>query len=142
MSGRRKPKGKIPFRVGQRAEIARTVTEADIVAFAGLSGDYNPLHVNAEYAQHTRFGGRVAHGMLSGAFLSAVLGMHLPGPGAIFLSCQMRFVKPTRIGDTITAAAEVIEIREDKPIVTLRVWCANQHGETTVEGEAVCYYSG
>jgi 3-hydroxybutyryl-CoA dehydratase len=80
--------------------------------------------------------------MLSGALLSAVLGMHLPGPGAIFLSCQMRFLKPTRIGDTITAAAEVTEIRDDKPIITLRVWCTNQQGETTVDGEAVCYYGG
>lgn len=130
----------ISFRVGDRASLSRTVTEADLVAFAGVSGDFNPLHTNAEYARRSRFGQRVAHGLLSGAYLSAVLGMLLPGPGAILLSIQLHFRRPVRIGDTITATAEITSIEEDRSRVTLRTVCTNQHGEVTTEGEAVCLY--
>lgn len=129
-----------PFHVGQRAELRRTVTEADLVNFAGVSGDFNPLHTDITYAARTRFGQRVAHGMLLGAWVSAVLGMQLPGPGAILLSCSLRFLKPTRIGDTLTVWAEVVALREDKPILTLRVGATNHHGETVAEGEAVCLW--
>lgn len=129
-----------PFYVGQRAELRRTVTEADLVNFAGVSGDFNPLHTDVVYAARTRFGQRVAHGMLLGAWVSAVLGTRLPGPGAILLSCSLRFLKPTRIGDTVTVWAEVAALRQDKPVVTLRVGATDLHGEALAEGEAVCLW--
>jgi 3-hydroxybutyryl-CoA dehydratase len=130
----------VPFAVGQRAEFRRTVTEADLVNFAGVSGDYNPLHTDVQYAGRSRFGERVAHGMLLGAYVSAVLGNRLPGPGAILLSCSLRFLRPTRVGDTVTVWVEVAGVREDKPVVTLRVGCTNQRDEPVVEGEAVCLW--
>ncbi|MFN3285117.1 MAG: MaoC family dehydratase [bacterium] len=130
----------VPFSPGQRAELRRTVTEADVVNFAGVSGDFNPLHTDAVYAQRTRFGQRIAHGLLLGSWVSAVLGTLLPGPGAILMSCSLRFLRPTRIGDTVTAWAEVAAVRTDRPVVTLRVGCTNHHGEVVVEGEAVCYW--
>lgn len=130
----------VPFFVGQRAELRRTVTEADLVNFAGVSGDFNPLHTDGVYAARTRFGQRVAHGMLLGAWVSAVLGMQLPGPGAILLSCSLRFLKPTRIGETVTVWAEVAKVREDKPVVTLKVGATNLQGEPLTEGEAVCLW--
>lgn len=130
----------LPFSPGQRAELRRTVTEADLVNFAGVSGDFNPLHTDAVYAAKTRFGQRVAHGLLLGSWVSAVLGTRLPGPGAILMSCSLRFLRPTRIGDTVTAWAEVAAVRNDRPVVTLRVGCTNQHGEVVAEGEAVCYW--
>ncbi len=129
-----------PFYVGQRAELRRTVTEADLVNFAGVSGDFNPLHTDVVYAARTRFGQRVAHGMLLGAWVSAVLGTRLPGPGAILLSCSLRFLKPTRVGDTVTVWAEVAALRQDKPVVTLRVGATDLHGEALAEGEVVCLW--
>ena len=87
--------------VGQSAVYARTVTEADILMFAGVSGDYNPVHINQELAESTMFGGRIAHGMLSAAFISTVFGMKLPGPGAIYLSQSLKFKAPVKIGDTV-----------------------------------------
>lgn len=132
--------GGLPFTVGQRAELRRTVTEADLVNFAGVSGDFNPLHTDAEYASRTRFGERIAHGMLLGGWVSAVLGTRLPGPGGILVSCSLRFLRPTRIGDTVTVWVEVSGVRTDKPVVTLRVGCTNHRGEAVVEGEAVCYW--
>ncbi|MCS7235314.1 MAG: MaoC family dehydratase [Armatimonadota bacterium] len=130
----------LPFHPGQRAEIRRTVTEADLVAFAGLSGDLNPLHTDAVYAARTRFRQRIAHGALLAGWISAVLGTRLPGPGGILMSFRLRFLRPTCVGDTVTAWAEVAAVRADKPVVTLRVGCDNQRGETVVEGEAVCYW--
>jgi 3-hydroxybutyryl-CoA dehydratase len=130
----------VPFHPGQRAEFRRTVTEADLVNFAGVSGDFNPLHTDAVYAARSRFGQRVAHGMLLGAWISALLGTRLPGPGAILLSCGLRFRRPTRVGDTLVVWTEVVSVREDKPILHLRVGCTNQEGETVVEGEATCLW--
>jgi 3-hydroxybutyryl-CoA dehydratase len=125
------------FQVGEKASFTKTITESDIYTYAGLSGDFNPVHVNAEFAQKTRFKERIAHGMLTAGLISAVLGMKLPGPGAIYLSQQMEFLKPVRIGDTITATAEVQSYNADKRILTLRTSCANQRGEAVVEGRAV-----
>jgi 3-hydroxybutyryl-CoA dehydratase len=124
------------FRAGEIATFSKTVTEADVYAFAGITGDFNPLHVNAEFARQSRFGERIAHGMLTAGLISTVLGMRLPGPGAIFLGQTLKFLKPVRFGDTITAEAEVLSYRSDKRIVTLRTICTNQHAERVLEGEA------
>jgi len=123
--------------VGQVAELAKTVTESDIVLFAGVTGDFNPVHVDAEAAKQSVFGERIAHGMLSAGFISAVLGMRLPGPGSIYLSQTLRFTKPVRIGDTVTARVEVVEVIAAKRRVRLATTCRNQNDEVVVEGEAV-----
>lgn len=125
------------FTVGQKATFSKTITEADIYAFAGITGDFNPLHVDAEYAARARFGERIAHGMLTAGLISTVLGMRLPGPGGIFLSQTLKFLKPVRIGDTVTAVAEVLGYRPEKRILTLKTICQNQRGEAVVEGESV-----
>jgi 3-hydroxybutyryl-CoA dehydratase len=125
------------FTVGEKASATKTISEADIYAFAGLTGDFNPLHVDAEFARQSRFGERIAHGLLTAGLISTVLGMHLPGPGGIFLSQTLKFLRPVRIGDTITATAEVTAWNPAKRILQLRTACANQHGEAVVEGESV-----
>lgn len=122
--------------VGMTASFAKTVTEADIVLFAGISGDTNPVHLNQEYASGTMFQGRIAHGMLSVSFISAVLGTKLPGPGAIYMSQTVRFKAPVRAGDTVTARATVTEIIPEKRRAVVRTVCTV--GETVViEGEAL-----
>lgn len=122
--------------VGQTASYAKTITDADIVLFAGISGDTNPVHLNAEYAATTMFGERIAHGMLSAGFISAVLGTKLPGPGAIYLSQNLKFKAPVKIGDTVTATVEVVDILVEKKRVTLKTICSV--GSTVViEGEAI-----
>ena len=123
--------------IGRRAEYTRTITEDDIERFAEVSGDHNPVHLDAEYAARTPFRGRIAHGILSAAFISAVLGNDLPGPGTIYLGQTLKFLAPVRIGDTITASVEVITVREEKRIVTLRTDCTNQNGAVVLTGEAV-----
>jgi 3-hydroxybutyryl-CoA dehydratase len=125
------------FQVGEQASFTKTVTEADVTTFAGLIGDFNPLHVDAEYARKSRFGRRVAHGMFTGGLISAVLGNKLPGPGAIYLSQQIEFLAPVYIGDTITAAVEVVSWRPDKRIITLKTDCYNQDEKQIVTGKAV-----
>ncbi len=125
------------FTLGQMATFTKTIAEADIYAFAGITGDFNPLHVNAEFAKHSRFGERIAHGMLSAGLISAVLGMRLPRPGAIYVSQTLQFVKPVRIGDTITAKAEVTAYQAERHLLTLRTTCVNQREETVVEGQSV-----
>ena len=125
------------FEPGQKATWTKTITEADVYTFAGITGDFNPLHVNREYAAGSRFGERISHGMLTAGLISAVLGMRLPGPGGIFLSQSLKFLKPVRFGDTITAEAEVLSYRPDRRLLTLRTNCTNQRGEAVIEGEAV-----
>lgn len=121
--------------VGQSASFAKTVSEADIVLFAGISGDTNPVHINDEFARGTMFKSRIAHGMLSAAFISAVLGTKLPGQGAIYMSQSLKFKAPVRIGDTVKATATVTEIIPEKKRVVLKTVCTV--GETVVlEGEA------
>lgn len=127
---------KLGVDIGYKTTHMKTVTEADINLFAEVSGDFNPVHISEEYAKKTFFGGRIAHGALVQALLSAAMAK-LPGL-VVFLSQSLRFLKPVRIGDTITAIAEVIETRKDKGIVTLKNTCTNQKGETVVEGEATC----
>lgn len=122
---------------GQFAEHIKTVTETDVVMYAGITGDFNPMHVNQTYAEKTRFGGRIAHGMLTAGFISAVLGMKLPGEGSIYMSQSLRFMRPVRIGDTITARIEVIELFPDKKRVRLATSCRNQNDELVLDGEAL-----
>ncbi len=126
---------KLGVDVGYKTTHTKTITEADIVLFAGVSGDFNPVHVNEEYAKKTIFGGRIAHGVIANALLSAA-GAKLPGL-VVLLSHSSRFMKPVRIGDTITAIAEVSAVRKDKGIVTLKNSCVNQKGEIVVEGETM-----
>lgn len=122
--------------IGMSAAFAKTVTEADIFAYAGLSGDFNPVHVNDEFAKDSFFKGRIAHGMLSASFISTVLGMRLPGPGCVYVSQSLRFRAPVRIGDTVTALVEVTETSPAKRFVTLRTVCS-VGGKPVIEGEAV-----
>ena len=123
--------------IGDKASFGKTVSESDIYLFAGISGDFNPAHVNEEYAKETFFKTRIAHGMLAATFLSNVLGNRLPGPGTIYVHQTMDFLAPVRIGDTITAIAEVMKISHEKNRVTLRTTCVNQEGTMVLDGEAV-----
>jgi 3-hydroxybutyryl-CoA dehydratase len=108
-----------------------------VYLYAGLSGDLNPAHVNEAHAQKTFFKTRIAHGMLSAGFISAVLGMQLPGPGTIYLRQELNFMAPVRIGDTITARVEVIEKNAEKNRLRLRTNCTNQEGKIVIDGEAL-----
>ena len=122
--------------VGQTESFAKTVTDADITLYAGISGDTNPVHLDDEFAAESMFKGRIAHGMLSAAFISAVLGARMPGPGAIYISQTLRFKAPVRPGDTVTAVAEVTDINLEKRRVTLKTTCLVK-GKPVVEGEAM-----
>jgi 3-hydroxybutyryl-CoA dehydratase len=129
------------LKVGDSAEISKTVADEDVRAFAELTGDHNPVHLDEEYAASTRFGRRIAHGMLGASLISAVLGERLPGRGTVYLSQTLKFTAPVFLGDTVTARVTVKAVREDKPIVTLETVCTNQRGERVVEGEAVVLVS-
>lgn len=122
---------------GDTASISKLIGDADIRAFAELSGDFNPIHLDDEFARTTRFGRRIAHGMLGASLISTVLGTKLPGQGAIYLSQTLQFQAPIFAGDTVTAKVTVTKIKEGKPIVTLETVCENQRGETLIKGEAV-----
>jgi len=125
------------IKIGDSFAKSRLVTDELIRAFAEISGDFNPIHLDEDFAAGTRFGKRIAHGMLGGAFISAVLGYEFRERRIVYLSQTMRFVAPVFIGDTVTTAATVKSIREDKGIVTLDTVCSNQDGRTVIEGEAV-----
>ncbi len=122
---------------GDAAEFSKTLSETDVYLFAGITGDLNPAHINEDYARTTFFKTRIAHGMLNGGLISAVLGMKLPGPGTIYIRQEMNFTAPVRIGDTITARAEVIEKDVGKNRLRLRTTCTNQDGTLVMDGEAV-----
>lgn len=121
---------------GMSASIAKTVTEADIILFAGVSTDVNPAHLDEEYSKGTMFGGRIAHGMLSAGFISAVLANKLPGAGTIYLSQTLKFKAPVRPGDTVTATVTVKEVNVAKNRVTLETVCT-VGGKVVIEGEAL-----
>jgi 3-hydroxybutyryl-CoA dehydratase len=121
--------------IGMTASFGRTVTEADIVLFAGVSGDTNPIHLNEEYAAATMFKGRIAHGMLSAGFISSVLGTKLPGPGAIYVAQSLRFKAPVRIGDTVTATVEVTELMPEKKRASFKTICLVKNA-VVIDGEA------
>ena len=127
---------KMKFKIGDSASISKTITDRDIQAFAEVTGDHNPIHLDDEYAAKTRFGSRIAHGMLSASLISSVLANKLPGPGSVYLSQTLKFVKPVLPGDSVTATVTVTGIRDDKPIITLETVCVNQHNEPVLKGEA------
>ena len=125
------------FKVGDQASVSKTITDEDIRVFADLVGDHNSIHLDDEYAGKTRFGRRIAHGMLSASLISTVIGTRLPGPGSVYLKQSYQFVAPVFPGDTVTARATITKIREDKPIITLETVCLNQDGQLVVKGEAL-----
>ena len=122
--------------LGDSASFSKTITEADITLFAGISGDFNPAHMNAVEAASGMFGQRIAHGMLSAGFISNVLGNSLPGPGTIYMGQELKFVKPVFIGDTVTATATVVERIEEKNRLKLETVVTNQNGDVVIKGMA------
>ena len=125
------------IRIGQHAEYVRTVTSEDIEMFGQVSGDYNPLHFNEDWAKTTMFKGRIAHGILTATYVSTVIGMKLPGPGTIYISQSMKFRRPVRVGDEITARVEVTDKDDEKEFLTLKTVCVNQEDKVVLDGEAV-----
>ena len=125
------------LKVGDSASFAKTVSESDIYLYAGITGDFNPAHVNETYAKGTFFKTRIAHGMLTAGFISAILANQLPGPGTIYLKQELSFLAPVHIGDTITAGIEIIELITDKNRVRLKTTCTNQDGLVVLSGEAM-----
>ena len=122
--------------IGDTAKFSKTISESDVYLYAGITGDYNPAHLNEIEAKSTIFGERIAHGLLSAGLISAALGVQLPGPGTVYLGQDLRFLKPVRFGDTITAIVEVVERIEKKNIVKLSTKCLNQNNEVVITGTA------
>jgi 3-hydroxybutyryl-CoA dehydratase len=125
------------IKVGDIAEFAKTVTETDVYLYAGITGDFNPAHVNEAYAKNTFFKTRIAHGMLTAGFISAILANQLPGPGTIYLKQELSFLAPVRMGDTITGRVEVLELIAERNRVRLKTSCTNQDGVMVLDGEAL-----
>jgi acyl dehydratase len=123
--------------VGDRAELTRVATEADIASFVDSVGDYNPIHSDRSYAAGTKFKERIAPGIWTAGLVSAVIGTRLPGPGTIYLAQDLRFLRPVMFGDTVTARVEVVEANREKNRVRLRTACVNQRGEDVLGGEAL-----
>ena len=117
------------IKVGDTAEFTKTVSESDVYLFAGITGDFNPAHINQEYASGTFFKERIAHGMLAASLISTILGTILPGPGTIYLRQEVNFTAPVRFGDTVTARVEVTQMDVDKNRLTLETTCVNQKGK-------------
>ena len=125
------------IKVGDTASFTKTVTEADIMNFAEVSGDFNPVHVDAEFASQSMFKERIAHGMLSASYISALLGNQLPGPNTLYLGQTLNFKNPVKIGDTVTATVTVTEKRDDKRILKLDTTVTNQRGDVVIDGGCV-----
>ena len=125
------------IQIGDKAIFTKTVSESDVYQFAGITGDFNPIHINSEYANQTMFKERIAHGILTTGFISTVIGTKLPGPDTIYLSQKVDFKAPVKIGDTVTAEVEVLEKKDRKKIIRLRTIVKNQLDEIVVDGEAV-----
>lgn len=128
------------MKTGDRASLKKAFTEQEVEDFAKISMDDNPIHLDDEFAKGTRFGQKIVHGMLVSSLLSGVMGSRLPGKGAVYLGQSLKFTAPVFIGEEVTAEAEVIHIREDKPIATLRTKITKSNGEVAVEGEAVVMF--
>ena len=124
------------MKIGDHASVTKTVSETDVYLFAGITGDLNPAHTNEVAASKTMFKTRIAHGMLGAGFISAVLGMYLPGPGTIYMGQELKFTKPVHIGDTVTATATVEEIILEKNRVILDTTVVNQDGKIVIQGKA------
>ena len=124
------------LQVGESAQFTKTISESDVYLYAGITGDFNPAHINEEYARKTFFKTRIAHGLLAAGLISTVLGTQLPGPGTVYISQSLRFSAPVTIGDTITAKVEVTEVHEEKKYAKLRTSCHNQEGKMVLDGEA------
>lgn len=124
------------LKIGMKESVSKTITEADVILFAGITTDVNPAHLNEEYASSTMFKHRIAHGMLGAGLISAVLGTKLPGPGSIYMGQELKFVAPVYFGDTITATAEIIELIPEKHRVVLKTICTNQEGKEVIIGTA------
>ena len=122
--------------IGQTARYSKLIQERDIALFAAVSGDVNPVHLDAEFAANTQFNGRIAHGMLTGAIISAALAMELPGPGTVYLSQSLRFRLPVKIGDTVTIVLEVTDKKDRRQYVTLDCKAYNQHDKLVASGSA------
>ncbi len=124
------------IQIGDRAEFSKTIAECDVYNYAGIVGDFNPMHVNAEEAKKSIFEARVAHGMLSAGLISTILGTQLPGPGTIFLGLELRFHAPVYFGDTLTAECEVTKKKDEKNILSLKAVVRNQNGKDVTSGTA------
>ena len=124
------------LKVGDSAQISKTITETDINDFAKVTGDFNPVHLDQAYAEKTIFKGRIAHGLLSVGLFSTILGNILPGHGTIYLSQEAKFLAPVRIGDTITAKVEVLELNAERNRVKFKTTCINQEGKVVIDGVA------
>ncbi|WP_125154622.1 MaoC family dehydratase [Clostridium rectalis] len=125
------------IKIGDKAYIEKTISETDVYLFAGITGDLNPAHINQVQSEKTMFKGRIAHGVLVSGLISAVLGMQLPGTGTIYLEQSLKFIAPVRIGDTIKAEVEVIEILKERNRVKLKTTCINQDGTIVISGQAL-----
>ncbi|NFG60634.1 MaoC family dehydratase [Clostridium sp. CMCC3677] len=125
------------YYINQSKSVSKTITEYDVYNFAGICGDFNPIHIDKEKAKESIFKDRIAHGMLISSFISTILGMYLPGPGTIYLSQKLTFKRPVYIGDTITATATIIEIKNDEKIAKLSTKITNQKQMVILDGEAI-----
>lgn len=125
------------LRLGDTASLSKTITEADVMLFAGITGDFNPIHVDEEFAKKSLFEKRIVHGVLGAGLISAVIGTDLPGINCIYLGQELKFVAPAYIGDTLTAVVEITDLRDDKKIIRLKTMVKNQRDEVVIEGEAV-----
>jgi len=125
------------IRIGDDAKLSKTISESDVYLYAGITGDFNPAHINQEYSEQTYFKSRIAHGLLSAGFISAAIGAILPGPGTIYLKQEVNFIGPVYIGDTITACVEAVDMDVKKNRVVLKTTCRNQKDELIIEGQAV-----
>ena len=125
------------LKIGERAAFSKTISESDVYLFAGITGDFNPAHVNQPYAEKTFFKARIAHGILVAGLLSAVMANQLPGPGCVYIHQRLDFKAPVYIGDTVTAQVEILAIHHDTNRVELQTTCINQKGDMVVDGQAI-----
>lgn len=125
------------FAPGQFAEFAKTITECDVYGYAGITGDFNPVHIDQEFAAKSLFKERIAHGMLPAGLISTTIGTRLPGPGTIYLKQELKFTAPVKFNDTITARVEIMECIKEKKRLVLKTTCRNQNGELVLDGSAL-----